>query len=339
MLETNFYNKLSKISYRGPKLDNEKRITEFAIIHCLDRIKGFGPVKFRQIYETYRSFSAFWDVVTSKNYDLKSQPLNFDVKLQKNLIKQLNSLKKKLGESRNHVIEQMEKAKKLNGKLISYFDKEYPINLYKTNQCVPILYAAGNLDILRNQQCCAVVGTRKPSEWSIRETKKAVEELIKQGYVIVSGLAKGVDAIAHETALTFNAKTISVLGCGIDVYYPKENQKLQDEIRQKGVIVSEYPFGSRIQSISLQKRDKIIVGLSKYVLIVETSKKGGTMNAYRAAVEQKKPIGVFTPPHEILGNFDGNIQIVKERKTKVYCFPKGEAVNFWSEADAQSFFI
>jgi DNA processing protein len=248
------------------------------------------------------------------------------------LIKQINTLKNELGESRNHIILQMEKAKKLNGKLISYFDKEYPVNLYRTNQCVPILYAAGNLDILRNEQCCAVVGTRKPSEWSVRETKKAVEELIRQGYVIVSGLARGIDAIAHETALEFNAKTISVLGCGVDVYYPKENKKLQDEIRRRGVIVSEYPFGSRIQSISLQKRDKIIVGLSEYVLIVETSKKGGTMNAYRAAIEQKKTVGVFTPPHEILGNFDGNVQIAKERKTKVYCFPKGEAVNFWSEA-------
>jgi DNA processing protein len=320
-------------------LDNEKRITEFAIIHCLDRVKGLGPVKFRQIYETYRSFSAFWEDATSRSYDFKSQRIDFDVKFQKNLVKQLKSLKRKLRQSRNYIAEQMNKAKKLDGKLISYFDKEYPPNLYKTNQCVPILYAAGNLEILRNEESCAVVGTRNPSEWSKIETRSAVEELIKQGYVIVSGLAKGIDAIAHETALANNAKTISVLGCGVDVYYPKENQKLQDEIRRKGVIVSEYPFGSRIQLISLQKRDKIIVGLSKHVLIAETSKKGGTMNAYRAALEQKKPIGVFIPSPQILGNFDGNIEIAKEMKTKVYRFSNGNSVNFRSESDAQSIFV
>jgi len=313
-------------------MENEKRITELAIIHCLDRIKGLGPVKFKQIYETYKSFSAFWETINSRGFDLRSRALDFDVKFEKNFMKQLKTLKRKLADSRNFVIQQTDKARKLDGRLISYFDNEYPPNLYKTNQCVPILYVAGNLDILRNERCCAVVGTRNPSEWSQKETKIAVDKLVKQGYVIVSGLAKGIDAIAHETALAERGKTISVVGCGIDIYYPKENRKLQDAIRQKGVIVSEYPFGARIQSISLQKRDKIIVGLSEYILIVETSRKGGTMNAYRAVLEQRKPVGVFLPSIPTLVNFEGNIQIAQEQKTKVYRFPDGNSVNFGGPA-------
>jgi len=315
-------------------MELEERTTELAIIHTLDRVKGLGPIKFRQIYEAYKSFSAFWEDANRTGYDFASHHLGFDVKFHRTLIKQLKTLKKKLEDSRKFIIEQMDRAKKLDGRLISYFDKEYPPNLYRTNQSVPIIYAVGRLDILMNEKCCAVIGTRTPSKWSKGETKVAVERLVKQDYVIVSGLAKGIDAVAHEIALGKGAKTIAVVGCGVDVYYPKENSKLQDEIRQKGVIISEYPFGSKVQSISLQKRDKIIVGLSKYVLIVETSKQGGTMNAYRATLEQRKPVGVFIPPPHILGSFDGNIEIAKQRKTRVYQFSGGASVNFGRGKDA-----
>jgi len=315
-------------------MELEERITEFTIIHVLDRVKGLGPIKFRQIYEAYKSFSAFWEDANRTGYDFAFRHLDFDVKFQRTLAKQLKTLKKKLDDSRKFIIQQMNRAKEFDGRLISYFDKEYPPNLYRTNQSVPIIYAVGRLEILMNEKCCAVVGTRSPSEWSKDETKVAVERLVKQNYVIVSGLAKGIDAVAHEIALEKGAKTIAVVGCGVDVYYPKENSKLQDEIRQKGVIISEYPFGSKVQSISLQKRDKIIVGLSKCVLISETSKKGGTMNAYRAALEQRKPVGVFIPPRHILGNFDGNIEIAEQRKTRVYQFSDGASVNFGRRADA-----
>ncbi len=103
---------------------------------------------------------------------------------------------------------------------------------------------------------------------------------------------------------------------------------LYNEIKEKGVIVSEYPFNVGIQTVSLQKRDKIIVGLSKKILIVETSIEGGTMNAYRAAIEQKKEMGVLEPPLSVKGNFDGNLMIKQERKTKVHCFSDGNEVSF-----------
>jgi DNA processing protein len=190
------------------------------------------------------------------------------------------------------------------------------------------LYASGNTDILKESKCCAVVGTRNPSEWSITQTKNAVRNLVSEHFVIVSGLAKGIDTTAHQTALDTNGKTSAVLGCGIDVFYPQENKDLQNEIKRKGLLVSEYPFGKKIQSVSLQKRDKIIVGLSQETLIVETSQKGGTMNAYRAILEQKKRISLFVPPLGIKGNFDGNRKIIEERKTQLCCFSNGQDVNF-----------
>jgi DNA processing protein len=321
--------------WRNLGMETERVIHELAVIHCLDEISGLGPIKFRRIFEANGSFSVFWERSEKRATDPSFQSLGFEAAFQKKFFKQLKMVKKKFKDSKAFIVEQLERAEKTNGKLLSYSDAEYPPNLYKTNQCVPILYAAGNLGILRNNHCVAVVGTRKPTEWSRGETIAAVKELAKQDYVIVSGLAVGIDTIAHETALACNAKTISVLGCGVDVYYPKENQKLQDEIRQRGVIVSEYPFGSRIQSISLQKRDKVIVGMSKHVLIVETSKTGGTMNAYRAAVEQKKLIGVFLPPMGMKKHFDGNVKIAEEGKIRVRRFSNGSTISFEGSIDDQ----
>lgn len=309
------------------KLSESERLQELSIIAHLDKIKGFGPTKFRQIYKAYKSFTHFWQDTFDEKNDLRSYQKT-QVSIDKKFLQEIRSNKEKLGESQNFILEQTKKANTLDGKLITYFDDEYPVNLFETNQCVPILYASGNTALLKLCNACAVVGTRKPTNWSISQTQQAVKNLVRKNFVIVSGLALGTDAVAHQTALDAYGKTIAVLGCGLDVYYPKENKSLQDEIRRKGLLVSEYPFGARIQPISLQKRDKIIVGLSRNTLIVETSQKGGTMNAYRAILEQKKGVGVFDPPNNVVGSFDGNKKIIEEEKTKVLRFLDGSSVNF-----------
>lgn len=209
------------------------------------------------------------------------------------------------------------KAEQINGHLITFHDEHYPRSLYQTNQCIPIIYAIGNLDILKEEDVSAVVGTRNPSKWTTRQTRKLVKKLVDNGRVIVSGLARGVDAIAHETALENGGKTIAVMGCGPDVYYPPENRRLQDRIKHHGLIISEYPFGERVTSLSLKKRNKIIVGLSKDVYITETSVHGGTMNSYLAALEQKKPIKIFLPISNVGGDFSGNLKIYCDQRVIV----------------------
>ena len=214
-------------------------------------------------------------------------------------------------------------ANRLNANVISFFDNEYPPNLYRSNHSVPLLYVLGDLSLLKNEKCCAVVGTREPLKWTIEETKKAVKKLLSERFTIVSGLAKGIDGVAHATALENRGKTIAVLGCGVDISYPLENLPLKKEIEERGAVVSEYPFGTKVQEFMLKKRNKITVGLSKFVLITQTSEKGGTMNAYRAAVEQKKPVGVFYPPKSLEKKFGGNLKILKERKIPVFKFTRG----------------
>jgi len=129
--------------------------------------------------------------------------------------------------------------------------------------------------------------------------------------------------------LTSNGKTIAVMGCGPDVYYPSKNKELQNHIEKSGLIVSEYPFGSRVSGLSLKKRNKIIVGLSEIVYITETSVKGGTMNSYLASIEQKKPVNVFLPISQVGGNFYGNLKIFNDKriivnKITTYTEPKLE---------------
>ena len=205
--------------------------------------------------------------------------------IHQNIIHGISNQKRHLSNFYKKAEEQIKLADRLNANIISFFDKGYPPNLYQSNHSVPLLYVLGDISVLKNEKCCAVVGTREPLEWTIEETKRAVKKLSSRGFTIVSGLAIGTDEIAHRTALENGGKTIAVLGCGVDILYPTKNSILKMEIEEKGAVVSEYPFGTKVKEFRLKKRNKITVGLSKFVLITQTSGKGGTMNSYRAAIE------------------------------------------------------
>ena len=311
---------------------SQERINELAAICCLKRIKGLGPVKSRKIFEVSKSFYDF--CISYRNWlahrdskfnyhsffdDMRSRT-KFRERFERDFIISFSQF----DQCRDFILTQLRKADQFGGRLVTFHDDFYPMNLYRSNQSIPLLYAVGDLKILESEKACAVVGTRNPCGWTIRNTRSAVRKLVENDYVIVSGLARGVDTVAHEAALEYNGRTIAVLGSGIDVYYPSENTMLQNGIMRKGVVLSEYPFGMKVQSFSLKKRNKIIVGLSNFVLIAETSPKGGTMNAHLASVEQKKAVGIFLPDANVGGNFDGNKKIARERKTRVMKFVSGD---------------
>jgi DNA processing protein len=180
-------------------------------------------------------------------------------------------------------------------KIIHSLDEIFPDSLRKITNPPKCLYCRGNLSLLFSLNTIAIIGSRNCSEIGKEKTKELTSFLINSGFVIVSGLAKGIDTIAHQTAIDCKGKTIAVLGSGIDdaSIYPKENLKLAMGIMESdGLIISEYKPGAKPQRQYFPKRNRLVVGLSQAVLATEVKEKSGTMITIRIALEQKKPVFV-----------------------------------------------
>lgn len=193
-------------------------------------------------------------------------------------------------------------------------DKHYPDILKESTNPPAILYCKGNLDLL-NSNCVAVIGTRENTSTGAIIATKTVEFLLENNFTIVSGLAKGIDSIAHLTTLKNAGKTISIIPL-IDTIYPAENEKLaQDILDNNGLLVSEEKPGTKFYSAQLVKRDRIQSGLSQSVFVIETSLKGGSMHAVNDAIKLKR--SVFTPDIYKLGEKYQNFKQVEGIKNLI----------------------
>ena len=155
------------------------------------------------------------------------------------------------------------------------------------------LYIKGKI-LQSDCKAIAVVGSRNASFRGEALTKKFVKEFVKEGYTIISGLAMGIDTVAHKTALKEGGRTIAVLGCGIDIIYPSENKVLSGEITKHGAFVSPYPPGTKPFPKNFLARNRIIVELSRAVLIVEGKRRSGTLST--ASWAANAGIDVFAIP-------------------------------------------
>ena len=147
-----------------------------------------------------------------------------------------------------------------------------------------MLYALGDLELLE-RPIVAIVGSREPTSYGITVAYEAAREAARAGLVVVSGMARGLDARAHRGALDGGGKTIAVLGCGFGVPYPKENLSLLRDVSAQGLLLSELPPGERPSKWSFPARNRIIVALAKCLLVVEGKAKGGTSNTVRWMIE------------------------------------------------------
>lgn len=179
--------------------------------------------------------------------------------------------------------------KKLKSNYTTIVSKGYPERL-KHISCPPfVLYYYGDLDLSCNE-CIGVIGKRVPSEYGESVTDKMVNKLVHNDYTIVSGMALGVDTIAHRSALKSNGKTIAVLGGGIDYCYPKRNQAIYQLMKNNHLVVSEYPNDTVPTAKNFPIRNRIIAGLSDSLLVTEAEIKSGTMITVGYAIEQGKDI-------------------------------------------------
>lgn len=175
---------------------------------------------------------------------------------------------------------------------------DYPEKLKDADEPIEILYYSGDLDLLSTRSI-AVVGSRAPSEDGLKRTKKLVELLVLDNFTIVSGLAKGVDTMAHKTAIAAGGKTIAVIGTPLDKVYPKENSDLQSEIARDHLLVSQVPFYRyRQQSINgnrlfFPERNKTMSALTEATIIVEASETSGTLIQAQAAINQGRKLFIL----------------------------------------------
>jgi DNA processing protein len=169
---------------------------------------------------------------------------------------------------------EIEQVSKLGIKILLHVDPAYPESLRSTYDAPPLLFYKGNISLF-SQTSIAVVGTRNSSAAGINITRKICTELGEQGYVIISGLARGIDTEAHKA--TLKSGTIAVVAGGLDVIYPPENKKLYEQIAAEGLIIGENPAGTEPIARHFPQRNRIIAGAAAGILVVEAARKSGSM--------------------------------------------------------------
>lgn len=170
-------------------------------------------------------------------------------------------------------------------RLLTWDEPEYPARLREIYDPPTLLYVYGNIELL-SRHPVAIVGARRPSPYGNQMAERLGRDLAARGLVVVSGLARGIDASAHRGALSAVAgATVAILGCGIDVVYPKENKKIYEEIRQRGALVSEFPMGTFPAPQNFPIRNRIIAGMALGVVVVEGAQYSGSLITARLAME------------------------------------------------------
>ncbi len=211
--------------------------------------------------------------------------------------------------------EQIKQVNKIGARIITIWDKGYPELLKRIYDPPALIYVLGEFSP-RDHQAMAIVGTRLPTLYGQQVTESFSQELSRLGITIVSGLARGIDTAAHTATLKAGGRTIAVIGSGLDVPYPRENKKLLDQIAEEGVVVSEFPMGTKPDATNFPRRNRIISGLSLGTLVVESAEDGGAMITASTALDQDRE--VFAIPGNIRESRSrGPHKLIQEGRAKL----------------------
>jgi DNA processing protein len=214
------------------------------------------------------------------------------------------------GPSAERVQKEFHLVEEAGGFLLTLKDEAYPKRLKEIHDPPPVLYGRGELK-REDDLAVSIVGSRKTSPYGRVVAERMSRELVRHGITIVSGMARGIDSVAHWGALSEGGRTIAVLGCGIDVVYPPENRTLFGKIIEKGVVFSEFPMGSLPEGGHFPKRNRIISGLSLGVVVVQASGGSGSLITANCALEQGRE--VFAVPANVgMEGGRGTNQLIKD---------------------------
>ncbi|MCL0057811.1 DNA-processing protein DprA [Dehalococcoidales bacterium] len=265
-------------------------------------IPGIGRVKLAQLEKYFGSLENAWQAAP---VDLKHSGLD------SNSIQAITSWRAKIS-----LEAEMEKLDRYGVKVVTWHDPDYPSRLKEIYDYPPLLYIRGCL-LPEDEWCLAVVGTRRATAYGRQVTEEIVADLARSKITIVSGLAKGIDSIAHQSALEAGGRSIAVFACGLDIVYPSENANLARRIIQQGALISEYPLGTRPKANNFPRRNRIMSGLSLGVLIIEAGERSGAMITARLALEQNRE--VFAIPGSVLSPASRGTNHLIQEGAKLVC--------------------
>ncbi len=251
-----------------------KEILEWMV---LSRIPGIGVTGFWSLVEHFGSPRAV----------LQSSPLQLQAagNIRKN---QLAGLARK-DEIRLQCLRELDQLHQRGVECIIPTDPRYPSRLRQISDPPALLYVLGKVHLLK--ECCvAIVGSRASTSYGNRVARNIAARLSGSGVTVVSGLALGIDTESHRGALASAGSTIAVLGCGVDVLYPRQNRHLFEEISKNGAIVSEYPPGTLPEGFRFPARNRIIAGLSCGVVVVEAARKSGSLITAQLALDEGREV-------------------------------------------------
>jgi DNA processing protein len=249
----------------------------------MNLVKGIGAARLRVLLDRFGSVEAIWEAPSQSLY-----ATGLSARLVENLLQvraevSLNEIWDRL---QSHGIE-----------VLTWEDDGYPKRLMEIDQPPPVLYVRGDL-LPQDEFAVAIVGTRRVTAYGRQVAENVAGFLARNGLTVISGMARGVDAVAHKAALDAGGRTLAVLGNGVDRIYPPEHRKLAEMIMQNGALISDYPLGTPPDSLNFPARNRIISGLAQAVVIVEAGDRSDALITASFAADQGRD--VFAVP----GNVD-----------------------------------
>ena len=263
---------------------------------AFNRIQGIGRAKYAQLESYFGDLERAWKAGAA---ELKA------AELDSKSIEAIVSARPDISPDA-----EMERLERHHVKALTWNDPAFPARLKEIYDVPPVLYVRGNITP-DDEWTIAVVGTRRATIYGREVTERLVSELVRNRITVVSGLARGIDSIAHRTALESGGRTIAVFACGLDIVYPPENVKLAQAVMEHGALVSEYPLGTKPKAEHFPRRNRIMSGLSLGVLVAEAGEGSGAMITATLALEQNRE--VFAVPGSILSPTSTGVnRLIKE---------------------------
>ena len=268
---------------------------------AFNKVRGIGRVRFKLLENHFDSMEAAWSASES---ELRAAGLD------RRTIRSVADGRQKFDPDA-----EAELLLKSGVRVFTWHDDDYPAQLKEIYDLPPLIYVKGNLTP-DDERSVAVVGTRNPSHYGRQVAEQLVYDIASAGVTIVSGLARGVDGIAHRIALDAGQRTIAVLGSGVDIIYPREHTSLSERIAENGALISELTLGTRPDARNFPRRNRIMSGMTLGTLVIEAGARSGALITARQALEENRE--VFAVPGSIFSpNSEGTNRLIRESAAKL----------------------